>query len=117
MNYAESFEQFSSRIGPTDLALYAGAGLIFYVLFQDKLGPLKEYVQKIFAKNELPSINVFKDTEKPIVKDDLFFELVSSWKKTRDLAVKNNCNEAVQVADQMFPYLSPSGCNQNGELK
>lgn len=117
MNYTESFEQFSSRIGPTDLFLYAGAGIVLYVLFQHKLGPVKDFISKIFAKNELTNINILKNLEKPVVKDDLFFELVSSWKKTRDLAVKNNCNEAVQVADQMFPYLSPSGCNQNGESK
>ena len=118
MNYAESFEQFSSRIGPTDLLLYAGAGIIFYVLFQDKLGPVKSFVQKLFAKGESSAAKVLTlAATKPAVKDDLFFELVSSWKTTRDLAVKNNCPEAVKVADQMFPYLSPSGCGQNGEVK
>ena len=44
--------------------------------------------------------------------DELFFALIESWKKTRDLAVKTNCTEAVKVADQMFPFLSPNGCKK-----
>ena len=34
MNYTESFDQFATRIGPMDLALYAGAGLIIWVLLR-----------------------------------------------------------------------------------
>lgn len=117
MNYAESFDQFSSRVGPTDLLLYAGAGIILYVLFQDKLGPVKDFIQKLFNKGEATASKLLTATDKSTPKDDLFFDLVTSWKKTRDLAVKNQCPEAVKVADQMFPYLSPSGCNQNGEIK
>jgi LytS/YehU family sensor histidine kinase len=120
MNYAESFEQFSTRLGPTDLLLYAGAGIIVYVLFKEKLDPLKSAVLKLFnnvtnktssvVSTVVPSIV----TAEPVVGDDLFFELVTSWKKTRDLAVQNQCSEAVKVADQMFPYLSPSGCGKDG---
>jgi hypothetical protein len=33
-------------------------------------------------------------------------------KKTRDLAVRAECVEAIKVADQMFPYLSPVVCNE-----
>jgi len=40
----------------------------------------------------------------------LFFDLVVSWKQTRDLAEKSGCAKAVEVADQMFPYLSPMVC-------
>ena len=45
-------------------------------------------------------------------KEDVFFELITSWKKTRDLAVKAQCTEAIRVADEMFPYLSPVVCNE-----
>jgi len=45
--------------------------------------------------------------------EDTFFKLVVSWKQTRDLAVQSGCSEAVKVADQMFPYLSPNVCQQN----
>ena len=31
MNFTESFEQFSSRLTTTDLAVYDGAGLIVWV--------------------------------------------------------------------------------------
>ena len=41
MNYTESFDEFASRLGPTDLALYAGAGLIISILFKDKLSPVQ----------------------------------------------------------------------------
>ena len=122
MNYAESFEQFSSRLNTMDLVLYAGAGIIVYVLFKDKLDPVKSSLIKLFsnvvnktsvtASSILPSVPTM--VSKP--NDDLFFELVSSWKKTRDLAAQNKCVEAVKVADQMFPYLSPSGCVKDGDI-
>jgi hypothetical protein len=48
----------------------------------------------------------------PVVADDVFFDLVASWKQTRDLAVKSGCSEAVKVADQMFPHLSPTVCGE-----
>ena len=45
MNYAtESFNDFASRIGPTDLALYAGAALVLFVLFKDKMSPVQKIV-------------------------------------------------------------------------
>ena len=37
-----------------------------------------------------------------------------SWKQTRDLAQKSGCKKAVEVADQMFPYLSPMVCEDLG---
>ena len=43
-------------------------------------------------------------------KDDVFFKLVVSWKQTRDLAEQSGCTEAIKVADQMFPFLSPNVC-------
>lgn len=119
MNYAESFEQFSSRLSTMDLLLYAGAGLIIYVLFKSKLDPIKDSVIKLFNGLTNKTSNILPAVTSTVVSkpnDDLFFELVSSWKKTRDLAARNNCPEAVKVADQMFPYLSPSGCGKNGEI-
>ena len=44
MNFTESFQEFSSRVSTTDLALYAGVGLVLWVLFKDKLSP----VQKLY---------------------------------------------------------------------
>jgi hypothetical protein len=123
MNYAETFEQFASRSTTTDLALYAGFGLIIYVLFKDKLSPVQEAVLKGL---ELLKSKTAKVVDSPVIekedpqlielpvtqknKDDLFFDLISSWKRTRDLAVKCECEGAVDVADKMFPYLSPTVC-------
>lgn len=119
MNFTESFEQFSSRLSTMDLALYAGIGLVLWVLFKDRLSPVQKLV--------LDLVNGFKNTvvTKPNVvapvvigpvmtkaDEDVFFQLVASWKQTRDLAVKSGCSEAVKVADQMFPHLSPMVCKQ-----
>lgn len=113
MNYTESFNDFASRVGPTDLALYAGAALVIYVLFKDKLSPIQSFLvdlfKKVKAKNPVPSV-----ASSP--KEDVFFALVNSWKQTRDLAVKSGCEEAVKTADQMFPYLSPSVCSQKDKV-
>lgn len=128
MNYTESFDQFASKLGPTDLALYAGAGIVLWVLFKDKLSPVQEFIVNMFKKkNDQPVAdrsfiptdnilsNVFSTSNKKIDygsshNKDVFFDLVVSWKQTRDLAVKSGCNKAVEVADQMFPFLSPSVC-------
>ena len=48
--------------------------------------------------------------------DDTFFKLVVSWKQTRDLAVQSGCGEAVKVADQMFPFLSPNVCKKEDKV-
>lgn len=125
MNYTETFEQFSSRLSGTDLALYAGAAIVLFVLFKDKLaGPqskitnLLDRIKLLFNKNKTPLVVV--PEVKPVTinasKEDIFFQLVVSWKQTRDLAVQSNCLEAVKVADQMFPYLSPSVCNKKEEV-
>ncbi len=127
MNFNETFQEFSSRVTTTDLALYAGAGLVLWVLFKDKLSP----VQKLLAglvdsvKNLLGSnkttvpgvVTVPVNVKESVVDtDDLFFKLVASWKQTRDLAVSSGCEEAVKVADQMFPYLSPTVCSKKEVL-
>jgi hypothetical protein len=127
MNFTESFQEFSSRLSPTDLALYAGVGLVLWVLFKDKLSPAQKLltatidkVKGLTSNNsvKLPTVDVPKVDIVVLPKavgdnkDDVFFKLVVSWKQTRDLAEKSGCSEAVKVADQMFPFLSPNVCAQ-----
>jgi hypothetical protein len=128
MNYTESFDQFASRLGPTDLALYAGAGIILWILFKDKISPVQQFLSGLLSKktNTLTTINnksvttdniltnIFDPVSsvKRVEAEDNFYNLVVSWKQTRDLAVKNGCTKAVEVADQMFPFLSPSVCSK-----
>ena len=105
------------------MALYAGAGIILWVLFKDKLSPVQEAILKIVngIKGKLkdidlpaPSIPGLDEVVKSVPEDkqQLFFDLVVSWKQTRDLAERSGCNKAVEVADQMFPYLSPTICSE-----
>lgn len=119
MNYAESFQEFSSKLGPKDLALYAGIGIVVWVLFKDKLSPIQEAIIKLTKKVKLPNVSDVTFATQPTPKEtdekQLFFDLVSSWKQTRDLAVKSGCEKAVSVADQMFPYLSPTICSGEGD--
>lgn len=133
MNFTETFDQFSSRLGPTDLALYAGAGLILWVLFKDKLSPVQKLLGNLLEKGKdlLTSKNKEYNQYSPAVvskpisaivteiteqeKEDSFFKLVVSWKQTRDLAIKSGCTEAVRVADEMFPFLSPNVCQEKKE--
>jgi hypothetical protein len=121
--FTESFDQFASRVTTTDLALYAGAGIILWVLFKDKLSPVQKILGDLFNKiktntsekainQSLSSLTLVSEPVKKSPKEDVFFQLVSSWKQTRDLAVKSGCEQAVKVADQMFPYLSPNGCEE-----
>lgn len=131
MNYTQSFEEFSRSVKPTDLALYAGFGLVLWVLFKDRLSPVQKIVMdlvnnlKMLTKKETVSssslvpkdvVPVFNPISVPVYvakeKEDVFFKLVVSWKETRDLAVQSGCDEAVKVADQMFPYLSPNVCEK-----
>lgn len=121
MNYTETFQEFASKVGPMDLALYAGAGLILWVLFKEKLSPVQTFLLGLVDKfknvsNTKPvsPVAVVVPAVKPVVtsKEDIFFKLVVSWKQTRDLAAECGCSEAVKVADQMFPYLSPVVCTK-----
>lgn len=122
LDYAQSFEEFSSSLKPMDLALYAGIGIILWVLFKDKLSPVQIFVANLLnkLKSSIKTTNE-STTAKPVVvsvtkpdpeNTDVFFDLVVSWKQTRDLAVKSGCSEAVKVADQMFPHLSPTVCGE-----
>jgi hypothetical protein len=118
MNYTQSFDEFAASLGPTDVALYAGAAIILWVLFKDKLNPVSSFIKSLVGNltsaNKLPSQT--ETSTKPVSSntnsEDLFFQLVTSWKKTRDLAQAAKCEEAVKVADEMFPYLSPTVCNK-----
>ena len=119
--YTESFDQFASRLGPTDIALYAGAGIILWILFKDRMSPVQTILANILNKFKKPTDSL-ESLAVPVVtvnkavsvksKEDTFFRLVNSWKQTRDLAVLSGCDKAVEVADQMFPFLSPSVCEK-----
>jgi hypothetical protein len=123
--YTESFDQFANKLGPTDLALYAGVGLIVWLLFKDKLSPVQVLVLQMIQSikglvNKKPTvvdeIKLPETISSVVVKDkdkeDVFFKLVVSWKQTRELAMLSGCKKAVEVADEMFPYLSPNVCEK-----
>ena len=117
MNFTESFSEFSSRLKPQDLVLYAGIGIVLWVLFRDKLSPVQKIVGDIInqftnrtVSGSNPVVNKTIVSQPQTSNKDLFFNLVVSWKQTRDLAEKSGCTKAVEVADQMFPYLSPTVC-------
>lgn len=116
MNFTESFNEFSSRLGPTDIALYAGVGVVLWVLFKDQLSPVQKMLADLInkTKRSLPESvgSVIPEVSSSKENKDVFFDLIVSWKQTRDLAVKSGCNKAVEVADQMFQYLSPEVCKQ-----
>ena len=129
MNFTESFQEFSSRLSTMDLALYAGVGLVLWVLFKDKLSPVQQLLKNLInnlkgvvPNSGLPVVTV--PVVDPVVvpkttsgnPEDTFFKLVVSWKQTRDLAVQSGCTEAVKVADQMFPFLSPNVCNKQDKV-
>jgi len=122
MNFTESFQEFSSKLSTTDLALYAGVGIVLWVLFKDKLSPVQKLLMGLVDRfkgtggSALPVVTVPSVSPVVVPKgtdvEDIFFKLVVSWKQTRDLAVQSGCSEAVKVADQMFPFLSPNVCKQ-----
>lgn len=122
MNYTESFDQFASRVSTMDLALYAGVGLILWILFKDKLSPVQKFIKDAIdqfnnkSSDRLPALSVpssvVSSSKTEVESSDLFFKLIASWKQTRDLAVQMNCSEAIKVADEMFPYLSPQACQE-----
>jgi hypothetical protein len=122
MNYTQSFEEFSKSLNTMDLALYAGIGLVLWVLFKDKLSPVQELLMSLFNqgkglvnKNVSPIATVVNpvNSNEKLVSQDHFFDLIVSWKQTRDLAVASNCSDAVKSMDQMFPHLSPQSCSQS----
>tara|TARA_Y100000385_G_scaffold72406_1_gene72933 strand:+ start:4478 stop:4861 length:384 start_codon:yes stop_codon:yes gene_type:complete len=127
MNFTQSFEEFSAGLGPMDLALYAGVGIVIWVLFKDQLSPVQKALIDLFNsfKNKLSTEQPNKITisvpesvkSQPTDAQNLFFDLVVSWKQTRDLAEKSGCKKAVEVADTMFPYLSPTVCGDSEDAE
>lgn len=120
MNYVtQSFEEFSRGLGATDLALYAGVAVVVWVLFKDRLGPVQQLVTGLLnkVKNVVPNKTVSVVPTTSVANQELFFQLVESWKRTRDLAVESGCEQAVKVADDMFPFLSPNVCNKNDKVQ
>lgn len=130
MNYTQSFDEFAMGLGPTDLALYAGAGIVLYILFKDKLSPVQkmlldgfEQVKEMLKSDPKPVVVVPKVVPAPSVEpvvqskesNDVFFSLVASWKQTRDLAEKYRCDQAVKSLDDTFQYLAPTVCGGNNE--
>lgn len=123
--FTQDFETFAKGLSTFDIALYGGVALVLWVLFKDKLNPVTDLIKNgvdqlknlLNNKRETvssPVINVpVPNYVKEKNKQDVFFDLVVSWKKTRDLAVSAGCDEAVKVADQMFPFLSPNVCNKS----
>lgn len=113
MNFTETFNEFASKTTPTDLALYAGVAVVLLVLFKDKLSPVQALIASLVNKVKSVSVSSPSVTASAVVENgDVFFALVSSWKTTRDLAVKAGCSEAVKTIDQAFPYLSPNACSE-----
>jgi hypothetical protein len=86
MNFSQSFEEFSSSLGPTDLALYAGVGIVLWVLFKDKLSPVQKIVLDLVNKvksslgqDGKPKVSVpLPDSMKnaPVETQNVFFDLV-----------------------------------------
>ena len=114
MNFTQSFEEFSSSLKPVDLALYAGIGLVLWVMFKDKLSPVQVFIKMIVDKakgllNKSPVKLPVVSSDK-VEEEDNFFRMIASWKQTRDLAVENNCSDAIKVLDQVFPLLCPNKC-------
>lgn len=124
--FTQDFDTFARGLSRTDLALYAGIGFVLYVVFKERLSPVQVFVKNLIDKakslltnNKTDSLPVVSLPPTPLVsakpqttKEDVFFRLIASWKQTRDLAVVSGCDQAVKVADQMFPFLSPNGCNK-----
>lgn len=115
MNIVQGFEQLSKGLTFTDITLYGGILLVLWVLFKDKLGGVTEFVKDLLSNKStvrLPEIT--KDSQ-------LFFELIASWKKTRDLAEQSGCVKAVEAVDQLFPHLNPVTCeghkNESANVK
>lgn len=119
----QSFEEFAQSLTTFDIALYAGAGLVLWILFKDQLSPVQKTITDLFdsVKKNAPSV-IPSLPDAPVVvtkpKDnkDEFLNLVMSWKTTRDLAVENKCDKAVEMVDQIFPYLSPGVCNKQDKV-
>jgi len=111
MNYTESFQEFSSRLSSTDLMVYGGAALVLFVLFKDKLDPVKQWLTNLISSVSSKLKKETVSTVSTANADADFLKLVSSWKNTRDLAENMGCGEAVKILDTVFPHLGPHNCS------
>jgi hypothetical protein len=105
----ETLDTFGVGFSTTDVMLYIGVAVVVYILFQDKINPmLKKVTEKIkkVKPPELPIDTGIFDSD-PVTQDDIFFDLIKSWKQTRDLAEAYGADKAVEIADNMFPHLVP----------
>ena len=87
-----NIDNFGAMPSTLDVCLYLGVLIVVYVLFQDKLGPVKEFITN-FLRKAKPTRNTEVVTiDENVVADEihseseLFFKLIRSWKLTKDLA-------------------------------
>tara|TARA_B100002019_G_C21200064_1_gene563530 strand:+ start:646 stop:1020 length:375 start_codon:yes stop_codon:yes gene_type:complete len=108
-----NIENFGAMPSTLDVCLYVGVLIVVYVLFQDKLGPVKEFITNFLRKARPTRSTEVVTIDENVVADEihseseLFFKLIRSWKLTKDLAEQYGANKAVEIADQMFPHLIP----------
>ena len=105
----EALDNFGAGLSTRDVMLYAGVAVVVYILFQDKVNAVVKTVIEKVKKVKTPKLPI--DTglfdNEPATQDDIFFDLIKSWKQTRDLAEDYGANQAVVIADEMFPHLVP----------
>ena len=114
-----NLETFGAGIKTVDVLLYTGVAIVVYVLFKEQVHSLFNKVKDSLNKTKtpnLPSVDMgdYNNLE-PDTQDDIFFQLIMSWKQTRDLAESYGANKAVEIADQMFPHLVPGEQNHDEE--
>jgi hypothetical protein len=108
-----NIDNFGAMPSTLDVCLYLGVLIVVYVLFQDKLGPVKEFITNFLRKAKPTRNTEVVAIDENVVADEihseseLFFKLIRSWKLTKDLAEQYGANKAVEIADQMFPHLIP----------
>lgn len=114
MNF--TIDNFGTALKPLDLTLYAGVLLVVYVLFKEKIHELVDVIKEKWLSSNTSGTS---DTDYIPIKvdvtteEDVFFALIQSWKQTRDLAEEYGADKAVEIADQMFPYLVPNQEDNN----
>lgn len=105
----EALDNFGAGLSTTDVMLYIGVAVVVYVLFQEKINAVVKTVLEKVKKVKTPALPI--DTglfeNEPETQDDIFFDLIKSWKQTRDLAEAYGADKAVEIADEMFPHLVP----------
>lgn len=105
----EALDNFGAGLSTTDVMLYVGVAVVVYILFQEKINSVVKTVLEKVKTVKAPKLPI--DTglfeNEPVTQDDIFFDLIVSWKNTRDLAEAYGADKAVKIADEMFPHLVP----------